>query len=393
MKTILLVCLAATVAVFTSCVTAGTADNRIDPFDSGRPTAEGRNRAESVDPDRTTLEAETFLANGRAAAASGKYAEAIRNYVTVLAFADGAGKNAEIAASGREARTELESIGAALSLQPQAQWLDEGGVQIEGDCLTAGTGQSLNPGVLLTLTAGIGTYVVADAPIRFTFRTGSGAIVGTVTTDAYGQANSTILSFDSPAEKHVIRAVVEFSVPGFTYTFENTFRDFVYLPPARTATLLVSEKSELGVSTNPLVLDEAFNAFEGLGLEFSPYNAALMENDFTALYGGDQDMIARFGRETGASYLFIVSIECHDVRQAAVHGRTYEIFASFATANFRIIRAGDRRILYSLPLDRIRGQGPSGPAAVEDVFRTAREELTAAIRSRIREIEHALGGV
>ena len=400
MKTIPILCLAAAVAAFMSCVTTSTAEARIDSLDTGRPVSEKPIRADAVPADTTSQadiqtahEMNTFLANGRAAAASGKYAEAIRNYLTALSLADRAGRSAEIAASARETRIELESIGTSLSLQPQAHWLDGDGVQIEGDCLTAGTERGLNPSVILTFTSGTGKYVIADAPVRFSFITGTGRIVETVTTDEYGQANSSILSFDSPSAKHVIRAVVEFSVPGFTYTFENTFRDFVYLPPARTATLLAAERSALGISTNPLVLDETFNALKGLEMKFSPYNAVLIESDFASLYDGDQELVARFGRETGSSYLFIVSVECNDVRQIEMNGKLYDLYASFATANFRIIRVSDRRIVYSLPIDRVRGQGANGPAAVENVFRVAREQLSAMLRTRIGEIERALGGV
>ena len=114
---------------------------------------------------------------------------------------------------------ELERIGAALSLKPQSFWVDTNGLQVKGDSGNAGKDGGLNPGIVLTVQSDGAKYVVSDAPVSFSFIKGSGRLVDTVTTDEYGQANSSIIGFDDTAEEFVIRASVEYSVDGFTSGF------------------------------------------------------------------------------------------------------------------------------------------------------------------------------
>jgi hypothetical protein len=329
-----------------------------------------------------------YLAKAKDAAESNHLAEAIRSYVSVLALAEES-PSPEAAAAADEAGARLARIGASLSLEPSGEWVDASGTQLAGQSRILGQAGGLSPAVYLFENFGMGKSPVADAPIFFQFVKNSGALVGSVTTDAYGKANTTIARLDEPGKEAVVRAYPVFKSRGKTYAFQSVFRDFAYLPPANVVKVLALESSEAGVSDNPGTVDPVAAVLRQLGLQVLPFNAKLAIEDFRKAYGGETSALSALGVDASSPYAAFILVEVANARQMELNGKKYDIFTAAAALTFRLVRA-DGSIAYSLPVGGLRGQGGTKEAAIGDAYRRAREAIGPELQKRADAIKDSL---
>ena len=285
----------------------------------------------------------------------------------MLAIADES-PSPDTKAKADQAAAELARIGTRLTLEPASEWVDAKGTQIAGSSRTLGKEGGLSPAVYLYENFGTGKSPVADAPIFFQFVKNSGSLVLFVTTDAYGKANTTAASIDEPGKDAVIRAFPVFKARGKSYAFQTVFRDFAYLPPANIVKVLALETSELGVSDNPRTVDPAASALKQTGLQVVPFNAKLAPDDFRNAYSGQAKALAALGVDAVSPYAAFVLVDVAAARQMELNGKLYNIFTAAVTLNFRLVRS-DGSIVYSLPIDGIKGQGGTKEASIADAFR------------------------
>jgi hypothetical protein len=329
-----------------------------------------------------------YLAKAQDAADSNHLAEAIRSYVTVLALAEES-PSKEAEAKAKEAAAQLTQIGTRLSLEPSSEWVDPKGSQIAGDSRKLGKEGGLAPAVYLFENFGTGKSPVGDAPILFQFVTNTGSLVSFVTTDAYGKANTTVAKVEEPGKNAVIRAYPAFRARGKTYAFQSVFRDFAYLPPANVVKVLASESSESGPSDNPGTVDAVASVLKESGLEAAPFNAKLAPEAFRKAYGGDVKALASLGVNSSSPYAAFVLVEVAPPRQMEMNGKKYNIFTASTSINFRMVRA-DGSIVYSLPIDGVKGQGGNKEASVADAYKRARNAIGTELRKRLDDLKDSL---
>jgi hypothetical protein len=329
---------------------------------------------------------DSLLAKARDAADSNHLAEAIRDYVSVIAIHE-EGPSPETKAKADQAATALARIGGTLSLEPSGEWMDPNGTQIAGSARAVGKDGALNPSVYLFESFGAGKSPVPDAPIFFEFAKNSGSMVQIVTTDAYGKANTTVAKIAEPGKDAVIRAYPLFRARGKTYAFKSVFRDFAYLPPANVARVAALETSELGESDNPQIVDAAIAVLKPAGLQLAPYNGKLAPDGFRLAFGGDAKALAAFGVE--APYTAFILVEATDIRQMELNGKKYNIYTCAVKATFRLVRS-DGTVVFALPLDPVKGQGGTRESAVADGYKRAREALAPALQGSLQGIRDAL---
>jgi hypothetical protein len=333
-------------------------------------------------------EMSAYLDKAGDAADSNHLAEAIRSYVTVLAMAEES-PSTEASAKAKEAQTQLARIGTRLSLEPGSEWLDAKGGQIAGSSTKIGKVDGLSPSVYLFENFGTGKSPVADAPVYFQFAKNSGSIVTLVTTDAYGKANTTIARLESPGAEALVRAYPLFRARGKAYAFQSVFRDFAYLPPANVVKLFDLESSELGTSDNPLSADAAAEAIKRAGMQVQPINAKTSLEHFRGAFAGDAKELAALGIDASSPYAALVLVEVAPARQMELNGKKYNIFTAIASASFRLLRS-DGSIVFSLPVEGIKGQAANKEAAVADSYRRTRDALSAALQKKDAELKSAL---
>jgi hypothetical protein len=336
-----------------------------------------------------------FLATGLDRLDQGLVADGIKQLVTVLAerraLASPPREANEIAA---RAETELAKLGAALALEADTAWIDAANNQVTARTLDA---QRLMPSVILTIKQSGGRSLVSNAPVQFAFVEGGGALAGTVNTNDFGQANCAIAGFDNPTVEQIVRASLVFKVRGYTYAFKGVERDFVYAPPLRRATLLVLERSRLGVSSDPFVVNPVFQELKAVRYDWSLFNGSLAPETFRRVYEGDPASIAAIGLDANVSYLAVVLNDCTGIRQLELNGRKYALFISDARATLRVLRKADGKIMYQTSVERAHakgthGQGGTEEKAAEDVLRAASADLAAAVKRDISAISAALEG-
>jgi len=329
-----------------------------------------------------------YLAKAQDAADSNHLAEAIRSYVAVLALAEES-PSSGADAKAKEASAQLASIGTRLSLEPSGEWLDPKGAQIAGDSRSLGKEGGLSPAVYLFENFGTGKSPVADAPIFFKFETNSGSLVSFVTTDAYGKANTTVAKLDEPGKNAVIRAYPVFKSRGKSYAFQSVFRDFAYLPPANVVKVLALESSESGPSDNPGTVDAVASVLKDTGLQILPFNAKLAPDAFRRAYGGDVKALAALDVNASSPYAAFVLVDVAPARQMELNGKKYNIFTAMTSISFRLVRA-DGSIVYSLPIDGVKGQGGTKEASVSDAYKRARNVIGPELRKRLDAIQSSL---
>ncbi|HUW41555.1 MAG TPA: hypothetical protein VMV90_11140 [Rectinemataceae bacterium] len=333
-------------------------------------------------------EMDSDLAKAKEAADNDHLAEAMRAYVSVLALAaEKGGPAGRTRADG--AAAALSRIGQSLSLEPGSEWVDAAGTQTAAGTRGVGSGSGRSPSVYLYENFGTGKSPVGDVPIRFQFIRNSGSIVSTVTTDAFGKANTTLASLADPGSEAVIRAYPIVTANGRSYSFSSVFRDFAYLPPANAAAVFAMADSELGTEDKPQILDAAIRALASTGLRLSPYDGALDPEAFRRALGGDASALASLGIGAKLPYAAFVSVDVEAARQIVLDGVAYNLFTAVADVGFRLVRS-DGSVVAALPLDPVKGQGGSKEAAIADAYRRASKALAAALQEHANDIRAAL---
>jgi len=334
-----------------------------------------------------------FLENGQQKIDQGAISEGISQLVAVLAEKSKLNSTSpEIEELAFRAETELAKLGAALEIEAGMEWMDSDKNQISASSLDGGTDKGLNPSVMLTLNLGGGKALVSGAPIFFEFIKGTGLLTSFVNTNDYGQATCTIARLENNSQENMVRASLIYRVKGYSYTFKGLERDFVYLPPARKATILVMEKAGKQVAEDPVILDAVFNKLKEVAFDFTHYNGVLLGDNFIKVFGGEVQAIKRMGLEKEVSYLVMVLNDGYYVKQIEMGGKKYNIYKSQTTATTRIIRVSDGTILYSGTVQGIGGQGGDSQKAVLDGFRRAADSMAAKIEKDLKEIIKALSG-
>jgi len=335
---------------------------------------------------------EDFFTNGMDKIDRGSYSEGIRQLVTVLSEAEAANLSAAEADVITRTEQELTKIGAALTLDTGSEWQDAGKNQIRASSLDVASGQGISPSVILTINIGAGRALIPGAPIFFEFVKGSGLLTSLSTTNDYGQANCSLARLDNTSEETVVRASLVYQVRGYSYRFQGVERSFVYVPPARRATILVMEKTAERVAEDPVILDSVYNTLKDVAFDFSQYNGVLLGDEFAKVFGGDPLAIRGMGLEKEVSYLVMVMNDGYYVNQVEMGGKKYNIFKSQTTATTRIIRVADGKIMYSGTAQSVPGQGGTLEKAVLDGFRQAAAAMAAKLEEDLSTIAEALTG-
>jgi hypothetical protein len=334
-----------------------------------------------------------FLENGIAKVEQGAISEGINQLVTVLAEAEAAGSTSgDIRAIVDTAETELTKIAAGLEMEAGTEWVDANKNQISAGSIDVGSEYALNPSVILTYNFGSGKALITGAPIYFEFVQGSGLLTNFVATNDYGQSNCAIARLDNPNSENIVRASLVYRVKGYSYPFQGITKDFVYVPPARKATILVMEKSGERIQDDPVILDSVYNRLKDMAFDFSQYNGVLLGDAFMKVFGGDPNEITRMGLEKEVSYLVMVLNDGYYVNQVELAGKKYNIFKSQTTATTRIIRVSDGKIMYSGTVQAVGGQGGSEDKAILDGFRNAAQEMADKLNADYPEIDRVLAG-
>ena len=334
-----------------------------------------------------------YLENGLAKVEQGAISEGINQLVTILAEAQSAGSSSgDIRAIVDTAETELTKIAAGLEMEAGTEWVDANKNQISASSIDVGTENSLNPSVILTYNFGSGKALITGAPIYFEFVQGSGLLTNFVATNDYGQSNCAIARLDNPNSENIVRASLVYRAKGYSYPFQGITKDFVYVPPARKATILVMEKAGERIQDDPVILDSVYNRLKDMAFDFSQYNGVLLGDAFLKVFGGDPNEIRRMGLEKEVSYLVMVLNDGYYVNQVELGGKKYNIFKSQTTATTRIIRVSDGKIMYSGTVQAVGGQGGSEDKAILDGFRNAAQAMSEKLDTDYPEIDRVLAG-
>ena len=334
-----------------------------------------------------------YLENGLAKVEQGTISEGINQLVTILAEAQSAGSSSgDIRAIVDTAETELTKIAAGLEMEAGTEWVDANKNQTSASSIDVGTGNSLNPSVILTYNFGSGKALITGAPIYFEFVQGSGLLTNFVATNDYGQSNCAIARLDNPNSENIVRASLVYRAKGYSYPFQGITKDFVYVPPARKATILVMEKAGERIQDDPVILDSVYNRLKDMAFDFSQYNGVLLGDAFLKVFGGDPNEIRRMGLEKEVSYLVMVLNDGYYVNQVELGGKKYNIFKSQTTATTRIIRVSDGKIMYSGTVQAVGGQGGSEDKAILDGFRNAAQAMSEKLDTDYPEIDRVLAG-
>ena len=270
------------------------------------------------------------------------------------------------------------------------EWLDASKNQISAASVDVGSPSGLNPSVLVTLNFGAGKALVAGAPVSFEFVKGGGLLTSLVNANDYGQANCAIARLEAPNAETIVRASVVYRVKGYSYPFQGVSRDFVYVPPARRATILVLEKAGTRVEADPLILDAVYQQLKRIAFDFSQYNGVLLGAQFEKVFGGDPAAIRALGLQKEVSYLVMALNDCYYANQVELQGKKYNIWKSKAQATARIIRVQDGKIMYSLTVDFTDGQGGNLDNAARAALQGAADLTAARLQQEIAKIDAAL---
>jgi len=331
-----------------------------------------------------------YLSNGLEKLDQGAFSEGITQLVAVLAEAQNAGSSPEAEALKQRAETELGKVRAGLSLEAGVEWLDDKKNQLSASSIEVGSPAGLNPSVLVTLNFGTGKALVPGAPVMFEFAKGSGLLTAMVNTNDYGQANCAIARLDKPNEETIVRASVVYKVKGLSYAFQGVSRDFVYVPPARRATILVLERAGDKAQSDPLILDAVYQQLKKISFDFSQYNGVLLGDQFIRVFGGDPGAIRSMGLQKEVSYLVMALNDCYYVNQVELQGKKYNIWKSKAQATTRIIRVQDGKIMYSLSVDFTEGQGGNVEGASRAALQGAADLMRTRLGEEFKKIDAAL---
>lgn len=392
--------------VLVGCLT--TTQPSVQPAESGAPAsaaASEEGKSGEVEADRGGAGMRTdsdlvqrlneYLENGVNKLDQGAISEGITQLVTVLAEAEsagGGGGSSEVQKIVSEAETELTKVRAGLELEAGPEWVDQNKNQISASSVDVGTANALHPSVILTFNFGAGKALVSGAPIYFEFIQGSGVLTNFVATSDYGQANCAIARLDNPNVETIVRASLVYRVKGYSYPFQGIVKDFVFVPPARKAAILVMEKAGETIHEDPVILDAVYNRLKDMAFDFSQYNGILLGDEFMKVFGGDPGSIRKMGLEKDVSYLVMVLNDGYYVSQVELEGKKYNIFKSQTTATTRVIRVSDGKIMYSGTVQAVSGQGGTSEKAVLDGLRNAARAMAEKLQNDYANIDRVLSG-
>lgn len=352
---------------------------------------------EPVKPAEDSVDAMKLLyKNALDAFDANQYTESIKSYVAMLAMFDAMSAPADEAKDlARKADAALTKIGAGLSLEPVPEWLDPSGNQLALSVRALGSGKAAQPAVYLYANYGFGKVAVRDASIAFVAVKGGASLVGRVSTDADGKANTTVSKVDRPGEELVIRASPVFVVRGFIYQFKSVYRDFVYLPPSNTAVVFTLARSPSGASPSPAIADKALLALKTSGLECSAFDGALDPGLFDRVLSGDEKAIAELIAKKPASYYVVVLVDCAEAVQMTLKKDDgtvvkYDLWTAKASLTIRILRQ-DGSVLATYPVAIAdKGQGKTADIAYEGAYKLAAAAVAVEIGTHADEIRKAL---
>jgi hypothetical protein len=335
-----------------------------------------------------------FLKTGGARVDEGLLADGIKQLVAVLAERQQVAPSKEADDLAAAAEKRLSGLSSSLALEPDTGWLDAANNQVTGQTLDF---RKLMPSVILTIKQSGGRSLVSNAPIQFAFVKGGGVITGTVNTNDFGQANCVIASFENASAEQVVRASLVVKVGAFAYAFKGVERDFVFAPPQRRASLLVLERSPLGVASDPFIADPVYQTLKGIRYDFSFFNGSISPQAFSRVYEGDLTSINALGLDKDVSYVIVLLNDCTGIRQLELNGQKFNLFVSDARATLRVVRKADGKVMYQAAVERAQakgnhGQGGTQEKAAQDVLRNTAADLAAAVKKDIAVISTALTG-
>jgi len=345
------------------------------------------------DQSQAVAEMETYLGNAFSKLDEMAVAEAIHQFVAVVAVRDKiSSPSSKILELAKRAETELTRIEAGFLLQPGSEWLDANENQTTAGSMSAGKPGGLQPKVLLWYNVGGSRIALSGVPVVFEFVKGTGLLSGYTTTNEYGEASVPLGRIDNPNKETVIRATVSYTVKGYTYRFKQTSLEFVYLPPSKRATILVLERGPDYIAEDPQIFNPVYTRLKDMEFDFIPYNGRLIQDGFMKVFGGDLASIKKLALEQNVPYLIMVLNDCY--RASQVEGR--RLYVGEGTATLRIIRVADGKILFEAIgyADRDHdtyGQGNSTQTAMRNVFVNGAEQLQAELARKKKEINRALG--
>lgn len=368
--------------------------NKNEQNTTGTTAKTGNTGKTAVTEDNIIERMGEYLENGKEKINSGAVAEGIKQLVSVLAENKKLSAPSEIAEElVNEAEIELARVKAALVMEPEQAWVDKSFNQITGSSIDIFP----QPSVLLTIDMGMGRFLVQNAPVLFQFVKGSGTLTGFVNTNDYGQASCKIVNFKNNMEENMVRASLVFNENGFIYKFDGVQTDFVYMPPSKRATILVMERSELGIAKDPVIFKSVYDKLENVAFDFSVSNSILDPAAFDKIYNGDKKAIQSLGLEDDVSYLVVVLNDVFSVRELTLGDVKSGLYISEARATVRIIRVADGKILYQTAVtrqksDNTHGQGGSVANAVKNAVDLAAADMGKRLESEIQKINTALTG-
>ena len=325
------------------------------------------------------------------AISQGDIAEGIFSMVSLLGELKNIPQNSDSPAAQLKKRVldTISEIENKLSFEVHEKWKNKSGEQIEVLTTSIGGPDAYNPSLMLTMNTGGGRSVVSGIPIQFSFNKGNGVLNATVTTDEYGNANTSILKFDDSSKKQVITAIPVVSRNGYSYTFSAVTKDFVYVPPERTMTLLGMDRSVEITYSNQALVGEINDLLKTADVDFAAYDGELLGEKADKIFGGEPEAVNEIANITGANYLGILMTECYDVNQLEYGGKKYDIYKSLSRIIFRILDVSNGSILYSASVDEVSGQGGRPEMAVRQGVSKAGDELMKKLDSELTAIKEA----
>jgi hypothetical protein len=398
---VLLAGLAAAAALFVSCASKPPATTSVTASTAAQPAGKpaGTQPAQAEPAEKAEVAAlQKYLDVAYQKMDQGLISEGILNFVTILSEVSRIKSPTDDAKQfAKSAEEELNRIGSALSLSAALEWVDREKNQVSASTIDVGTPSARNPSVTLTYSYGGTKTVVSDAPVMFEFLKGEGVLVTPVTTNEYGQANTTITSIANVRAENIVRATVSYRVKGYAYTFKGASRDFAYVPPVKKASILVLERATLDgggtyVSAEPVILDRTFNVLKKIDFQYTPYNGKLLGDQYMKVFGGENASIKALGLEEGVAYLVMVLSDAYYVKQVELNGKKYELYKSKTNGTMRVIRAADGAILYSGTVQSVDGQGNTAEKAVIDGFRATADKMAQKLDADLKEITKTLIG-
>ena len=338
------------------------------------------------------LEMKSYLETARQKLEEMAIAEAIKQYVAVL----GAGQrqdnsNPEILKLINEAASAITKLESGFLLKPASEWLDENENQKTSSSLIQEGKGLLSPRLMIWYNAAGSYLALGGVPVVFEFVKGKGMVSGLATTNEYGEAFATLTKLENPHEESVIRASIVFNVKGYVYRFNQTYVEFVYLPPLKRAMLFVLEKAVNYQADDPIIFNPIFNTLKRLDFDLIPYSGKLLEADFIRAFNGDTATIKRLASEKNLPYLILVLNDCFRIGQI-----TESAYVGEGRATLRIIRVADGKLVFealgtALKSDNTHGQGGSAEKVIRNVHTRTTLALGAALEKKWSEILKALG--